>query len=149
MGWQLIGILVLIAWGSGFCAILFGSLKLCKILRVDSRIEIGGMDSMKHGEPAYPAESWEEQQYWDHQAHRLVHLLNSTVDSGMAEDRKSTGSISSIEMGSNEKIRETGMPPQMNFAHLVLTDHFQKCVLSMDNKRTNWNYISQHEKTNI
>jgi len=31
-----------------------------------------------------------------------------------------------------EEKKNLGLPPQMNFVNLVLTDHFQKCVLSMD-----------------
>lgn len=141
-GWQLIGILVIIAWGVGFCTVLFGLLKMFKILRVDSRIEVHGMDSVKHGEPAYPAESWEEQQYWDHQAHRLVHLL-SAGNVGNSDQKISADSMTSINLGSQEGFPATGMPPQMNFAHLVLTDHFQKCVLTLDSRRTGWNYESK------
>jgi hypothetical protein len=135
LGWQLIGILVLVAWGVGFCLVLFGSLKYFKILRVDSTVEVQGMDSMKHGEPAYPAESWEEQQYWDHQVHRLIHLMRSTSIESLCGDQKKN-SIATVDLGVNNNFRLTGMPPQMNFAHLVLTDHFQKCVFPLDSQRT-------------
>lgn len=130
---------MLITWGLGFCLLLFGLLKFFKVLRVDSRIEVHGMDVMKHGEPAYPAESWEEQQYWDHQVHRLFHLLSATTD----VCDKVMDSTTTIDIGSNESIGTTAMPPQMNFAHLVLTDHFQKCLLSLDSKSTHWNYIKK------
>ena len=101
---------------------------MLKILRVDSRTEVHGQDSVKHDEPAYPAESWEEQQYWDHQVHRLIHLLgsngnNSTIDLEASNNKNNSSLFASL-------------PPQMNFAHLVLTDHFQKCVLSLDARRT-------------
>ncbi|XP_046459386.1 ammonium transporter 2-like isoform X1 [Daphnia pulex] len=134
LGWQLIGILVLVAWGVGFCLVLFGSLKYFKILRVDSTVEVQGMDSMKHGEPAYPAESWEEQQYWDHQVHRLIHLMRSTSIESLCGNQKN--SIATVDLGVNNNFRLTGMPPQMNFAHLVLTDYFQKCVFPLDSQRT-------------
>lgn len=127
-GYQLVGIFVLIAWGTVTCLALFGSLKMLKILRVDSRTEVHGQDSVKHDEPAYPAESWEEQQYWDHQVHRLIHLLgsngnNRTIDLEASNNKNNSSLFASL-------------PPQMNFAHLVLTDHFQKCVLSLDARRT-------------
>ena len=159
---------MLVAWGVGFCLVLFGSLKLFRILRVDSRIEVHGMDAVKHGEPAYPAESWvrerqleensrnqintsivylkkrkEEQQYWDHQVHRLVHLLSAaTVDKSSSTHKISADSMTSVDLSSTDDFRVTGLPPQMNFAHLVLTDHFQKCVLTLDSRRTGWNYIA-------
>ena len=72
LGFQLAGVCVLIAWGAGFCLVMFGILKWSGILRVDAIIEVYGMDLMHHNEPAYPAESWEEQQYWDHQVNAVL-----------------------------------------------------------------------------
>lgn len=142
LGWQLVGILVLIAWAVGFCSIVFGSLKFFKILRVDSCVEVQGMDSMKHGEPAYPAESWEEQQYWDHQVQRLVYSLNSSTSGAAINTHKGLDSIATVDLGDNNNFRLTGMPPQMNFAHLVLTDHFQKSIVSLESQQsTGWNFI--------
>lgn len=115
----------LIAWGTAFCLVLFGALKWLKILRVDPSVEASGLDASRHGEPAYPADAWEEQQYWDHQVHRLVHLL------GRGE---SPQWVSSTE---TEKRASNGLPPQMNLAHLVLTDHFQKCVIAIDRQQKN------------
>lgn len=144
LAYQLAGVFVLIAWGAGFCLVMFGVLKWAGILRVDSRMEVYGMDSMKHDEPAYPAESWEEQQYWDHQVHRLVHLLSSAALAG--QKTQLPESVTAANVMEVEKIESKlpacGLPPQMNFAHLVLTDHFQKCVLSLDQRmssnRTKW-----------
>jgi len=49
---------------SGFWSIaIFGILKAAKLLRIDRDIEFQGMDAVKHGEPAYPAEAWVELQY--------------------------------------------------------------------------------------
>lgn len=107
--------------------------------------QVQGMDLVKHDEPAYPAESWEEQQYWDHQVYRLVHLL----DAVSAASRNSVGASTyqqqqqpmitavDVECLPDEASTRTSssLPPQMNFAHLVLTDHFQRCVLSLDNGR--------------
>ena len=106
---------------------------MLKILRVDSRTEVQGQDVTKHDEPAYPAESWEEQQYWDHQVHRLVHLLAST---SMSSSNSSGSNNLDLELGNNyKKNLLASLPHQMNFAHLVLTDHFQKCVLALDDRR--------------
>ncbi|KAK4010730.1 hypothetical protein OUZ56_019862 [Daphnia magna] len=142
--WQLVGILVLIAWGVGFCSILFGSLKYFKILRVESCVEIHGMDLMKHGEPAYPAESWQEQQYWDHQVKQLVYSLSSTKIDEAVGGQTIFDSIATVDLGVNNNFRLTGMPPQMNFAHLALTDHFQKSLFSLENQqRVGLDFISR------
>ena len=139
LAYQLAGVAVLIAWGSGFCLVLFGTLKWAGILRVDSRMEVHGMDAMKHDEPAYPAESWEEQQYWDHQVHRLVELLGATALAGQRHNRLAhslSSSAAVVPMDNKSAAGGGGLPPHMNFAHLVLTDHFQKCVVSLDGHRS-------------
>jgi len=63
LGINIAGGLVIILW-SGFWSIaIFGILKATKLLRIDRDIEFQGMDAVKHGEPAYPAEAWVELQY--------------------------------------------------------------------------------------
>eukprot|EP00092_Neocalanus_flemingeri_P022203 GFUD01024082.1.p1 GENE.GFUD01024082.1~~GFUD01024082.1.p1 ORF type:complete len:366 (+),score=103.38 GFUD01024082.1:1-1098(+) len=60
---QLVGILVITAWSGTVSAIIFYVLKLNKVLRVSRELELQGLDMIKHGEAAYPAEAWREIQY--------------------------------------------------------------------------------------
>ncbi|XP_022793779.1 putative ammonium transporter 1 [Stylophora pistillata] len=57
-GWNLLGVLVIWAWSSILAFILFIILRLTKQLRVSEEIELKGLDIPKHGEPAYPLESY-------------------------------------------------------------------------------------------
>ncbi|XP_018009464.1 uncharacterized protein LOC108666997 [Hyalella azteca] len=43
---------------------MFGLMRRYEILRVSPEMEIQGMDILKHGEPAYPADAWIEEQYY-------------------------------------------------------------------------------------
>eukprot|EP00092_Neocalanus_flemingeri_P030374 GFUD01032972.1.p1 GENE.GFUD01032972.1~~GFUD01032972.1.p1 ORF type:complete len:797 (+),score=164.24 GFUD01032972.1:41-2431(+) len=60
---QLVGILVITAWSGTVSAIIFYVLKMNKLLRVSREVELKGLDIIKHGEAAYPAEAWREIQY--------------------------------------------------------------------------------------
>jgi len=51
------------AWAAFWSLCLFGSLKMAGILRVGTEDEFKGMDLIKHGESAYPADAWVEYQY--------------------------------------------------------------------------------------
>ena len=55
---QLVGLLVITAWSGGISALMFYILKLNNKLRLPKEIEISGVDMIKHGEHAYPAEAW-------------------------------------------------------------------------------------------
>ena len=55
---QLVGLLVITAWSGGISALMFYILKLNNKLRLPEEIEISGVDMIKHGEHAYPAEAW-------------------------------------------------------------------------------------------
>ncbi|XP_069178769.1 putative ammonium transporter 1 [Procambarus clarkii] len=63
LAWNIVGALAIVAWSGGLCLVMFGSLRLLGVLRVPPEMEIAGMDILKHGEPAYPAEAWLESQY--------------------------------------------------------------------------------------
>jgi len=58
LAWQLAGVASIIGWTSGLCFLMFGFLKVIGKLRVDPELEKKGLDIPKHGEPAYPLESY-------------------------------------------------------------------------------------------
>ncbi|XP_060080863.1 putative ammonium transporter 1 [Ylistrum balloti] len=58
LAWQLVGILAIIVWGGVLSSIMFFVLKKLKLLRVSFEYELKGLDIPKHGEPAYPVESY-------------------------------------------------------------------------------------------
>ncbi|XP_068672479.1 putative ammonium transporter 1 [Montipora foliosa] len=57
-GWNLLGVLVIMAWSAALSFLLFIILRLTKQLRVPEEIELKGLDIPKHGEPAYPLDSY-------------------------------------------------------------------------------------------
>lgn len=57
-GWNLLGVLVIMAWSAALSFVLFIILHLTKQLRVPEEIELKGLDIPKHGEPAYPLDSY-------------------------------------------------------------------------------------------
>ena len=85
LGWNIVGLLVIITWTGVNCFFMFYILKKLKMLRVETHMEFQGkyvqckrpfvfepfyspsmllgMDLPKHGESAYPADAWVEQQY--------------------------------------------------------------------------------------
>ena len=50
----MVGVLSIIAWTAAFSAVMFGTMKALGVLRVKEAVELAGLDSIKHGEPAYP-----------------------------------------------------------------------------------------------
>jgi len=63
LGVNLAGGLAIVTWSGFWSVVIFGILKATNLLRIDHDIEFQGMDAVKHGEPAYPAEAWVELQY--------------------------------------------------------------------------------------
>ncbi|PAA75047.1 hypothetical protein BOX15_Mlig006183g4 [Macrostomum lignano] len=55
---QLVGVLSITAWSGVASLIIFGALRLLKVLRVPPELEIKGMDYPKHGEMAYPLSAY-------------------------------------------------------------------------------------------
>ncbi|CAL4140037.1 unnamed protein product, partial [Meganyctiphanes norvegica] len=63
LGWNLAGALSITVWTGAISVVMFGSLKYFGWLRVSQEIEEKGLDLAKHGEAAYPAKAWHEEQY--------------------------------------------------------------------------------------
>lgn len=57
-GWNVLGAAAIMSWTAGTCSILFGLMRLMGVLRVSERVELAGLDKVKHGEPAYPMEGY-------------------------------------------------------------------------------------------
>ena len=60
---QFMGVLAIILWAGGIAFIIFYILKTRNLLRLPLAVEMAGCDVLKHGEPAYPSEAWQEFQY--------------------------------------------------------------------------------------
>ncbi|CAG5135011.1 unnamed protein product [Candidula unifasciata] len=58
LGWQLAGILSIIAWTGVLSSIMFGLLKITGFFRVPEEIERKGLDVPKYGGPAYPLDAY-------------------------------------------------------------------------------------------
>ena len=58
VGVNLIGALVIITWSLLWSVLIFKVLKYLKLLRITEKTEEAGNDIVKHGESAYPMDSW-------------------------------------------------------------------------------------------
>jgi len=63
LGYNILGAVVIMIWSAVWATMIFGGLYYLQWLRVDIEIERKGMDILKHGESAYPATAWKEEQY--------------------------------------------------------------------------------------
>merc|ERR1712223_147929 len=63
LGWNIAGLVAIIAWAGFWSVLMFGGLSLIKKLRIDRETEFKGNDLIKHGESAYPRDAWVEMQY--------------------------------------------------------------------------------------
>ncbi|XP_013791867.1 putative ammonium transporter 1, partial [Limulus polyphemus] len=77
LAWNIAGMAAIIGWSTVLSLVMFGLLKKFCMFRVDPETEIKGLDIIKHGEPAYPAPSWEEEQYYHRYAQDGNHILNT------------------------------------------------------------------------
>merc|ERR1712079_923164 len=87
----------------------FYILKKVKMLRVEAAHEFKGMDMLKHGESAYPADAWVEQQYMKEDA--LSGGDELTPDGGTGN-----GSSTSGAGGKGGGRSKDGLPPNMRFS---------------------------------
>ena len=65
LGANVLGAFVIIAWNLLWSVPLFWGLKRFRLLRIEGYDEFYGMDLTQHGESAYPASAWDEDQYKD------------------------------------------------------------------------------------
>lgn len=72
LAWQLAGWAVIFGWTGAICAVMFGLMRVAGILRVPEEVERKGLDIPKHGEPAYPLES-----YGHGHIERILRILES------------------------------------------------------------------------
>ena len=63
LGANIAGVLAIILWAGAHSLVIFGGLKYCNLLRISADDEFTGVDMAKHGESAYPVNSWKEVQY--------------------------------------------------------------------------------------
>ena len=63
LGANIAGLLAIILWAAAHSLLIFGGLKYCNLLRISTDDEFSGVDIAKHGESAYPVNSWKEAQY--------------------------------------------------------------------------------------
>ena len=63
LGVAALGCVAVVAWSGAICFIMFWGFKKANLLRIDEETELKGCDMVKHGELAYPVESWRETQY--------------------------------------------------------------------------------------
>ena len=57
-GWNVVGMLAIVAWTAVLSTIVFWSLKKLKMLRIPASAEKYGLDRLKHGEDAYPLDAY-------------------------------------------------------------------------------------------
>jgi Amt family ammonium transporter len=105
LGWNIIGLFAIVSWTGINCFFMFFTLKKMGQLRVEPEQEFKGMDLMKHGESAYPADAWVEAQYMKEDAVMSDQL---TPDGEIEPASKKNG-------GSNSQSRD-GLPPNMRFS---------------------------------
>ena len=60
---QVVGLLLITAWSGTITSLIFFFLRLNNKLRLPREVEIAGCDVIKHGEAAYPAEAYENDQF--------------------------------------------------------------------------------------
>lgn len=100
LAWNLIGLATIIVWTGVMCFVMFYILKKNQMLRVETEHEFKGMDLLKHGESAYPADAWVEAQY---------------MKDGGVETSVPNGNDDAVEPPTKDNSRD-GLPPNMKFS---------------------------------
>ena len=75
-GINLLGAVIIILWSSFWSCLLFWCLNKFKVLRIEGYDEHFGLDLTQHGESAYPAAAWIEDQYKTENSSHAVPMRN-------------------------------------------------------------------------
>ena len=127
--WKLFGInmlggLTIIAWAAFWSCLTFGCLKWLNILRVSGYDEYYGLDLTHHGEAAYPAGGWVEEQYQNDESDHAGPVGNATRH---MENRNELNTISGVEHGNqlstntpknNDNATNTRLPAEYSLTTL-------------------------------
>ncbi len=89
------------AWAGFWSLLTFYPLARFKLLRIDRETEFRGCDLVKHGESAYPAESWVELQYGEEKR-------KNAVEGGAAGPKNMSGSGSAVSNDAFEMVPTSG-----------------------------------------
>jgi len=103
---QLVGIMVITAWSAVFSCILFYVLKLNNLLRVSREVELQGLDIVKHGEAAYPAEAWREIQYGHDGDESLPPVMKKVGEKDKMKDQEFYEMKENRDDRDNESVRK-------------------------------------------
>merc|ERR1719244_1613371 len=125
---QLVGIFVITIWSAVCSALMFYILKLNNKLRVPEEIEIRGMDIIKHGEAAYPAEAWKELQYGVSEEFEEGALPPNMSQNRVMENKKESNKLEMNDMSKNDVlvVKEQGSWEKMN-------KELEKQLMDLDN----------------
>jgi len=113
LGYNILGALVIALWSTLWSVMIFGTLYFFKLLRVSAELEQTGMDIQKHGEAAYPAQAWIEDQYRKRQQsmydRKPVHMQGPGFET--PNNNTSKADSENLELGfvSNEKQNNSGI----------------------------------------
>merc|ERR1712048_32879 len=83
--WNLVGLIAITLWSGVICGLMFFTLNLFGLLRVEEDIEIRGLDIKKHGEPAYPTAAYGHG--WDAEGDFRMSNLNTGTQQGRRDIR--------------------------------------------------------------
>merc|ERR1712129_68790 len=103
---QLVGIMVITAWSAVISCILFYVLKLNNVLRVSREVELQGLDIVKHGEAAYPAEAWKEIQYGHDGGDSLPPVMKNVGEKDKMKDEEFYEMKEKRDDSDNESVRK-------------------------------------------
>jgi len=120
LAWNIIGLIAIISWTGILSFVMFYALKKVKMLRVEASMEFSGMDILKHGESAYPADAWVEQQYMKEE------INNVQIPGTPNLPRQDSTDTNITSVGAREEVsRKTstlslssknGLPPHMKYS---------------------------------
>ncbi|XP_022238476.1 putative ammonium transporter 1 [Limulus polyphemus] len=117
LAWNIAGMTAIIGWSGILSLLMFGLLKAFGLFRVDPETELKGLDITNHGDPAYPAPSWEEEQY----SHRYAQDGNHTVDGRKSKDQTEVDLLPNMTFNENSGKRTRKTQPEPGRFRLMST----------------------------